>query len=78
MWLESHADGTGGTPSEVPLIVNSAPRIIPEVVDQVQACGSLGRQSFLHCQIISLLGRMKKFKSVRSPLYDERNDVGRL
>jgi glutamyl endopeptidase len=32
-----HAYGVGGTPSSIPIQVNSAPRIIPEVVTQVQA-----------------------------------------
>jgi glutamyl endopeptidase len=31
-----HAYGTGGTPASIPLQVNSAPRIIPEVVEQIQ------------------------------------------
>jgi V8-like Glu-specific endopeptidase len=30
-----HAYGTGGTPGSVPLIVNSAPRITPEVLEQI-------------------------------------------
>jgi V8-like Glu-specific endopeptidase len=32
-----HAYGVGGTPASIPLRVNSAPRIIPEVVEQIQA-----------------------------------------
>jgi V8-like Glu-specific endopeptidase len=32
-----HAYGVGGTPKNIPLQVNSAPRIIPEVVTQIQA-----------------------------------------
>lgn len=32
-----HAYGTGGTPSSIPMEVNSAPRIIPEIVDQIAA-----------------------------------------
>jgi glutamyl endopeptidase len=32
-----HAYGVGGTPRDVPLVVNSAPRIIPEVVEQIRA-----------------------------------------
>ncbi len=32
-----HAYGTGGTPTNIPYQVNSAPRIIPEVVKQIQA-----------------------------------------
>jgi glutamyl endopeptidase len=32
-----HAYGIGGTPSSIPLRVNSAPRIIPEVVEQIQS-----------------------------------------
>jgi V8-like Glu-specific endopeptidase len=32
-----HAYGTGGTPASLPLTVNSAPRIIPEVVEQIEA-----------------------------------------
>jgi glutamyl endopeptidase len=32
-----HAYGVGGTPSNIPFQVNSAPRIIPEVVAQIQA-----------------------------------------
>jgi len=32
-----HAYGVGGTPASVPMRVNSAPRMIPEVVDQIQA-----------------------------------------
>jgi glutamyl endopeptidase len=31
-----HAYGIGGTPGDIPLRVNSAPRIIPEVVAQIQ------------------------------------------
>lgn len=31
-----HAYGTGGTPASIPMPVNSAPRIIPEVVEQIQ------------------------------------------
>jgi glutamyl endopeptidase len=31
-----HAYGEGGTPASIPLRVNSAPRIIPEVVEQIQ------------------------------------------
>lgn len=31
-----HAYGEGGTPASLPLRVNSAPRIIPEVVEQIQ------------------------------------------
>ena len=31
-----HAYGTGGTPASIPFTVNSAPRIIPEVVEKVQ------------------------------------------
>jgi glutamyl endopeptidase len=31
-----HAYGTGGTPQNIPFQVNSAPRIIPEVVAQIQ------------------------------------------
>ncbi|EWY35774.1 hypothetical protein N825_34420 [Skermanella stibiiresistens SB22] len=30
-----HAYGTGGTPNSIPLLVNSAPRITPEVVEQI-------------------------------------------
>lgn len=32
-----HAYGSGGTPASIPMQVNSAPRIIPEVVEQIQA-----------------------------------------
>jgi V8-like Glu-specific endopeptidase len=32
-----HAYGVGGTPSSFSLVANSAPRIIPEVYDQIQA-----------------------------------------
>jgi glutamyl endopeptidase len=32
-----HAYGVGGTPGSIPMRVNSAPRIIPEVVQQIQA-----------------------------------------
>jgi glutamyl endopeptidase len=32
-----HAYGVGGTPSSIPFQVNSAPRIIPEVVTQIEA-----------------------------------------
>ncbi|MGB3556317.1 MAG: trypsin-like peptidase domain-containing protein [Jannaschia sp.] len=32
-----HAYGIGGTPGDIQLEVNSAPRIIPEVVEQIQA-----------------------------------------
>jgi glutamyl endopeptidase len=32
-----HAYGVGGTPATIPMQVNSAPRIIPEVVEQIQA-----------------------------------------
>ncbi len=32
-----HAYGVGGTPQSIPLQVNSAPRIIPEVVAQIEA-----------------------------------------
>jgi glutamyl endopeptidase len=32
-----HAYGVGGTPDSIPFEVNSAPRIIPEVVEQIQA-----------------------------------------
>jgi glutamyl endopeptidase len=32
-----HAYGVGGTPQSMPLQVNSAPRIIPEVVTQIEA-----------------------------------------
>jgi glutamyl endopeptidase len=32
-----HAYGIGGTPANLPLTVNSAPRIIPEVVEQIEA-----------------------------------------
>jgi V8-like Glu-specific endopeptidase len=31
-----HAYGVGGTPQSIPLQVNSAPRIIPEVVEQIE------------------------------------------
>jgi glutamyl endopeptidase len=31
-----HAYGEGGTPASIPLRVNSAPRMIPEVVEQIQ------------------------------------------
>lgn len=31
-----HAYGEGGTPASIPMRVNSAPRIIPEVVEQIQ------------------------------------------
>jgi glutamyl endopeptidase len=32
-----HAYGTGGTPAELMIVANSAPRIIPEVLDQIEA-----------------------------------------
>jgi V8-like Glu-specific endopeptidase len=32
-----HAYGTGGTPSNLGVVANSAPRIIPEVLEQLKA-----------------------------------------
>lgn len=32
-----HAYGVGGTPASIPMQVNSAPRIVPEVVEHIQA-----------------------------------------